>query len=79
MPCYNSCLGQDIKSADWSENVAPFWPAVIQSALTWRGFVSLLRSGELLCPIRPDQDTKYDHARVPLSLSLSNPSALEEE
>ncbi|CAA7406489.1 unnamed protein product [Spirodela intermedia] len=36
---------QDIKSADWSENVAPFWPAVIQSALTLQGFVSLLRSG----------------------------------
>lgn len=36
---------QDIKTADWSENVAPFWPAVIQSALTWRGFTSLLRSG----------------------------------
>ncbi|KAJ6843242.1 putative tocopherol O-methyltransferase, chloroplastic [Iris pallida] len=36
---------QDIKTADWSENVAPFWPAVIRSALTWRGFTSLLRSG----------------------------------
>ncbi|CAA6669521.1 unnamed protein product [Spirodela intermedia] len=34
-----------IKSADWSANVAPFWPAVIQSALTLQGFVSLLRSG----------------------------------
>lgn len=38
------CL-QDIKAADWSENVAPFWPAVISSALTWKGFTSLLRSG----------------------------------
>ncbi|XP_052196881.1 LOW QUALITY PROTEIN: probable tocopherol O-methyltransferase, chloroplastic [Diospyros lotus] len=36
---------QDIKAADWSENVAPFWPAVISSALTWKGFVSLLQSG----------------------------------
>ncbi|KAL6972260.1 Gamma-tocopherol methyltransferase, chloroplastic [Sarracenia purpurea var. burkii] len=36
---------QDIKAADWSEYVAPFWPAVIRSALTWKGFVSLLRSG----------------------------------
>ncbi|XP_010528669.1 PREDICTED: tocopherol O-methyltransferase, chloroplastic-like [Tarenaya hassleriana] len=35
----------DIKSADWSENVAPFWPAVIRTALTWKGFFSLLRSG----------------------------------
>lgn len=38
---------QDIKAADWSENVAPFWPAVIKSALTWRGFTSVLRSGKL--------------------------------
>ncbi|XP_058183819.1 gamma-tocopherol methyltransferase, chloroplastic-like isoform X2 [Rhododendron vialii] len=36
---------KDIKAADWSENVAPFWPAVIRSALTWKGFTSLLRSG----------------------------------
>lgn len=36
---------QDIKSADWSENVAPFWPAVIRSALTWKGIFSLLRGG----------------------------------
>nr|XP_016489188.1 PREDICTED: tocopherol O-methyltransferase, chloroplastic-like isoform X1 [Nicotiana tabacum]XP_016489195.1 PREDICTED: tocopherol O-methyltransferase, chloroplastic-like isoform X2 [Nicotiana tabacum] len=36
---------RDIKAADWSENVAPFWPAVIKSALTWKGFTSILRSG----------------------------------
>lgn len=36
---------QDIKAEDWSENVAPFWPAVIKSALTWKGFTSVLRSG----------------------------------
>lgn len=41
---------QDIKTADWSENVAPFWPAVIQSALTWKGLTSLLRSGMLFSP-----------------------------
>ncbi|GER28704.1 gamma-tocopherol methyltransferase [Striga asiatica] len=35
---------EDIKSADWSEYVAPFWPAVIKSALTWKGITSLLRS-----------------------------------
>ncbi|KAK9120382.1 hypothetical protein Syun_017999 [Stephania yunnanensis] len=35
---------EDIKSADWSDYVAPFWPAVIRSALTWKGFFSLLRS-----------------------------------
>ncbi|KAK8305413.1 hypothetical protein V6Z12_D03G061400 [Gossypium hirsutum] len=36
---------QDIQAADWSERVAPFWPAVIRSAFTWKGFISLLRSG----------------------------------
>ncbi|KAI3799614.1 hypothetical protein L1987_34913 [Smallanthus sonchifolius] len=36
---------KDIKAADWSENVAPFWPAVIRSALTWDGLTSLLQSG----------------------------------
>nr|XP_043632192.1 probable tocopherol O-methyltransferase, chloroplastic [Erigeron canadensis] len=36
---------QDIKSADWSANVAPFWPAVIKTALSWKGFTSLLCSG----------------------------------
>ncbi|KAK6936500.1 Methyltransferase type 11 [Dillenia turbinata] len=42
---FESLSLQDIKSADWSANVAPFWPAVIRSAFTWRGFTSLLRSG----------------------------------
>ncbi|TKW41108.1 hypothetical protein SEVIR_1G292300v4 [Setaria viridis] len=36
---------EGIKTADWSENVAPFWPAVIKSALTWKGITSLLTSG----------------------------------
>ncbi|ONK71612.1 uncharacterized protein A4U43_C04F10480 [Asparagus officinalis] len=36
---------QDVMTADWSENVAPFWPAVIKSALTWRGFTSLMQCG----------------------------------
>ncbi|CAO2832282.1 unnamed protein product [Amaranthus hypochondriacus] len=36
---------QDIKTEDWSQYVAPFWPAVIRSALTWKGVTSLLRSG----------------------------------
>ncbi|PWA57744.1 gamma-tocopherol methyltransferase [Artemisia annua] len=36
---------QDIESADWSGNVAPFWPAVIKTALSWKGITSLLRSG----------------------------------
>lgn len=36
---------QDIKAADWSDYVAPFWPAVIKSALSWKGITSLLKSG----------------------------------
>lgn len=36
---------EDIKAADWSQYVAPFWPAVIRSALSWKGLTSLLRSG----------------------------------
>jgi tocopherol O-methyltransferase len=36
---------EDIKSEDWSKYVAPFWPAVIKSALSWKGVASLLRSG----------------------------------
>ncbi|TXG48746.1 hypothetical protein EZV62_024621 [Acer yangbiense] len=36
---------QDIKAADWFQYVAPFWPAVIRSALTWKGLTSLLHSG----------------------------------
>ncbi|KAB2049408.1 hypothetical protein ES319_A13G174500v1 [Gossypium barbadense] len=42
---FQSLSLQDIKAGDWTENVAPFWPAVIRSALTWKGFTSLLRSG----------------------------------
>lgn len=36
---------QNIKTADWSENVAPFWSAVIRSAISWRGIMGLLKSG----------------------------------
>ena len=36
---------KDIKTADWSLEVRPFWRAVIQTALSWRGIVGLLKSG----------------------------------
>ncbi|XP_011094670.1 probable tocopherol O-methyltransferase, chloroplastic [Sesamum indicum] len=36
---------EDIKAADWSQYVAPFWPAVIKSALSWKGITSLFRTG----------------------------------
>jgi tocopherol O-methyltransferase len=35
----------DIETADWSRGVAPFWPAVIRSALRWQSLGGLLRAG----------------------------------
>ncbi len=35
----------NVQTADWSRAVEPFWGAVIQSALSWRGIRGLLRSG----------------------------------
>ena len=35
----------NIKTADWSDEVAPFWGAVIQSALTGKGMSGLLKAG----------------------------------
>lgn len=35
----------DIRTADWSEEVAPFWKAVIQTALSGAGFAGLMRAG----------------------------------
>ena len=34
-----------VESADWSRAVAPFWGAVIRSALTWGGVSGLLKAG----------------------------------
>jgi len=34
-----------IKTADWSDAVAPFWKAVIRSAFRWQSVRGLLRSG----------------------------------
>ena len=36
---------QDIKTEDWSEEVAPFWGAVIKSALTTQGVAGLFKAG----------------------------------
>ena len=35
----------DIVMDDWSEEVAPFWGAVIRSALTGQGWAGLMRAG----------------------------------
>ena len=34
-----------VRTADWSENVAPFWGEVIKSALSVRGLMGLLQTG----------------------------------
>ncbi|MQM21402.1 hypothetical protein Taro_054442 [Colocasia esculenta] len=36
---------KDIKTADWSVNVLPFWPGVMQTAMTLEGSTMLLESG----------------------------------
>ena len=36
---------QDIRTADWSQAVAPFWNVVIDSAFTPKAFFGLLRAG----------------------------------
>lgn len=36
---------RDVRTADWTEDVAPFWQAVIATALTPRGVWGLLTSG----------------------------------
>jgi tocopherol O-methyltransferase len=35
---------QNIRTADWSKAVAPFWNAVIDSAISWKAIFGLLRS-----------------------------------
>ncbi|KAJ1429344.1 gamma-tocopherol methyltransferase [Ochromonadaceae sp. CCMP2298] len=36
---------EDVRQEDWSEFVAPFWPAVIRSALVPRNFLRMMRTG----------------------------------
>ncbi|CAI0439746.1 unnamed protein product [Linum tenue] len=60
---------QDIRTADWSANVAPFWPAVIRSALTWKGFTSLLRT--VPWDLYPENGYKKSSASSSNSKSLS--------
>ena len=43
--CCTCILPQEIKTADWSEEVAPFWGAVIRSALSAEGFSGLFKAG----------------------------------
>lgn len=36
---------QDIRTADWSNEVAPFWGEVVKSAMTSEGILGLLKAG----------------------------------
>lgn len=45
---YRCMFCQDIRTADWSENVAPFWPAVIKLSLSWKGLSSALKCGKYM-------------------------------
>jgi len=36
---------KNIRTANWSDAVSPFWKTVIRSAFTWRGMTGLLKSG----------------------------------
>ncbi|KAL3698310.1 hypothetical protein R1sor_012386 [Riccia sorocarpa] len=36
---------KDVKSADWSEFVTPFWPAVMVSAMSFKGLAGLAKAG----------------------------------
>lgn len=35
---------QNVRRADWTENVTPFWPAVLKSSLKWRSIKALAKS-----------------------------------
>ena len=39
------CAVQNIRTADWSEEVAPFWGAVIKSAVSADGIRGLFKAG----------------------------------
>lgn len=39
------CGFRDVQIVDWTEAVAPFWPAVVRSALRPRGLIGLWRAG----------------------------------
>ena len=61
---------QDIKTSDWSEEVAPFWDAVMWSALSWQGLAGLFQAGwkTIKVSVRaPALPAYVGHACVPCS------------
>ncbi|KAL3161706.1 hypothetical protein ABBQ38_008805 [Trebouxia sp. C0009 RCD-2024] len=49
---------QGIRTADWSEEVAPFWGAVIKSALSAQGFMGLFKAG--ITTIKVGRQPQFD-------------------
>lgn len=45
------CL-QDIRTADWSDEVAPFWGQVIKSAVSTQGLAGLFKAGWTTIKVR---------------------------
>ncbi len=43
---------EDIQTRDWSEEVSPFWGAVIATALTSQGLAGLLKAGWTTIKVR---------------------------
>ena len=50
---------QDVRTADWSEEVAPFWGAVIRSALSAQGFAGLFKAGWTTIKARLDPSSTH--------------------
>jgi len=48
-----------VRTADWSEEVAPFWGAVIRSALSAQGFAGLFRAGWTTIKARLDPSSTH--------------------
>lgn len=45
MYCRSIPFAAEVRSSDWSDEVAPFWGEVIKSALSARGIAGLLSAG----------------------------------
>ena len=55
---------QDIRTADWSSAVSPFWQAVIQSAFSAKGVTGLLRAGWTTIKVRMQLTSTLDGASM---------------
>jgi len=58
---------QDIRTADWSNEVAPFWGEVVKSALTSEGIWGLLKAGWTTIKGNSQQPTGREQQHVTTS------------